>query len=122
MMKFFRKYNKHLLAVFASLLLVIWLGADALQSLLSPDIGGDAYGKAYGQTITNNDLSVARNTTDMLSSLGIPWTKPWILDPRNLLYDQQEPLSDLEWLLLSMDARRRGITVTPPGIQNFKQS
>jgi len=121
MMKFFRKYNKHLLAVFASLLLVIWLGADALQSLLSPDIGGDTYGKAYGQTITNNDLRAAQSTTDMLSSLGIPWTKPWVLDPRNLLYDQHEPLSDLEWLLLSMDAQRRGVTVTRAGIENFKQ-
>ena len=27
MMKFFRKYNKHLLAVFMALLLVVWLGA-----------------------------------------------------------------------------------------------
>ncbi len=36
MMKFFRKYNKVLLAVFMALLMIVFVGGSALQSLLAP--------------------------------------------------------------------------------------
>ena len=65
MMKFFRKYNKALLAVFMVLLMVVFLGGSALDTLLSPSGDRVVATSAVG-TISFVDQRMAEDTRSIL--------------------------------------------------------
>ena len=48
MMKFFRKHNKKLLAVFMTLLMIVFVGGSALQGLLTPRANRVVANSKYG--------------------------------------------------------------------------
>jgi len=94
MMKFFRKHNKTLLAVFMVLLMVVFVGGSALQSLLQPHsnvlIGQSRFGP-----IKTLDGVRAQNSTKILEGLGINWS---------LLGGGRPPLQQIDWVLLTREA------------------
>ncbi len=110
MMKFFRKYNKHLLAVFMALLLVIWLGGTALEELVKTDYGSDVVATARTGAITHNDQQLAEYESNLLARyLGISWQNEW--GSRGATSEEQLGLVD--WILLTREAKKLGVEVTP---------
>jgi len=135
MMKFFRKYMKHLLAVFMALLLVVWLGGQALRSVFQNRhmMAGQQRGVAFGQPVRFGDLESADTDTQLLSMMGIAWQMPWLdtirmmglQDPQVLqtfvLAIRAEPLDELEWYMLDAAARHAGIYVPDEAVERFKR-
>lgn len=108
MMKFFRKYNKHLLAVFMSLLLVIWLGGSALTSMVRRDPGKSVIGTAISGPITQGDFARVQNDASLLAQLGISWRQAF----RNPNAASNDQIDTLEWILLEREAKRMGLRVS----------
>ena len=75
MIKFFRKYNKTLLAVFMVLLMVVFLGGSAMESLLTPNVDR-VLGSSRWIEITSARHGDAEQTGDILLGLGLPWQRP----------------------------------------------
>lgn len=102
MMKFFRKHNKKLLSVFMVLLMIVFLGGSALDTLLQPS--GDrtvATTRILGP-VTYRDQQAAQSTTRILTAFGIPeWQRPVPGIP--------EPLGLVDWILLAREAKRLGV-------------
>jgi hypothetical protein len=101
MMKFFRKYNKQLLAVFMAFLMVVFIGGSALDSLLRPEtdfvIGESKYGP-----VRNSDQQQTKNSvTDLLNMMGRDWQRPFSM--------AAEPLGLVDWILLVREAEALGI-------------
>ncbi len=113
MMKFFRKYNKHLLAVFMAGLLVFWLGGPALEALVKPDLGKDVVGtsKKYG-VILAADRSRARSQEELRLALPggqrLSWGQWKIAGAK-----PGEQIDVIEWILLEREAEHYGIHVSP---------
>ncbi len=116
MIKFMRKHNKKLLAIFASGLLVVWLGSSALQEMFRPDTGEEAAGQAFGQEFSGQELSQAHVRTEVLSSMGVFWNQPWGGGVYRLPI---KPIDRLTWFLLDLEARRSGIEVPEREVQRF---
>jgi len=113
MMKFFRKYNKHLLAVFMALLLIIWLGGSAIEDMMSTRTGNRVLGTAATGPITESDYAQAERETQLLGEIGLSW-QMW--QPRfapMFTPKADERLGYVEWILLKREAARFGVTVTP---------
>ncbi len=106
MIKFFRKYNKQLLAIITALLMLSFIGGVALESLLSPSPGRQVFGSAFGAPLTQSDLNVISSETRLLSALGLPWRTPWGLE-RSMT--AMPPLDELHYLLLLRETLHRGI-------------
>jgi len=143
MMKFFRKHTKKLLAIFMSLLLVVWLGGAALRSWLAPEASeGDVpIAEAFGETVLRKDTFAAGREAEMLSSLGLAWQAAWSYPLTRLTFgrtqpdaDQlrgflmryerhvrHEPLDKLEWYMLTTEARRNRVYVSPEAVTEFKE-
>ncbi len=104
MIKFFRKYNKVLLAVVTGLLMIVFLGGTALTALVSPSPEGAVIAHAYNKKITQGDQQNITGQTNILSRLGpmFQWNRPWGFD------FQLPPLSELDYLLLIKEAERNG--------------
>lgn len=127
-MKFFRKYMKHMLAIFMALLLIVWLGGDALTNLIARrQARGDfEVFQAYGQPVEAADLVVMNNHEQIGSSLmGRAWHVPWAGILRRMVDDQQlwqyrDRLSDHEWYLLDLEARRNGVHVSQNEINELR--
>ncbi len=100
MMKFFRKYNKHLLAVFMAFLMVVFVGGSALQGLLTPSGNQTVATSRFGK-ITSGDLQQADMATNLLTSMGLPWQQPTGLST--------QPLELIDWILLVHEAKSLGI-------------
>ncbi len=98
MMKFFRKYNKHLLAVFMTLLMVVFIGGSALQSMLTPTGNRTVAQSTFGP-ITENDQRRATSTTDILERMGYNWRRP---------YGGAGDLETIDWILLTREAGELG--------------
>jgi len=142
MMKFFRKYTKHLLAVFMALLLVIWLAGDALQSLLVNRGAQDKSerGTLDGRTITQEDAAPVFQQLDVLSTpelRGVTnWKMVWLSafdelgigDDRGGIYQYHfgilrsrgDVLDEDEWFLLVTEARRNNMFVPNEAVEEFK--
>lgn len=101
MMKFFRKYNKHLLAVFMVLLMIVFLGGSALYELATPSLDRTVATSRLGD-ITLLDQNAADATTQLLQKLGHDWSRPWpgVFDP----------ISPIEWILLNREAEEFGLS------------
>jgi hypothetical protein len=106
MNKFLRKHNKTILAVAMTLLLIVWLGGSALQSMFAPDTAKRQIAATAIGEIVERDQLLANFETDLLQNLGIPWSTPW-LDPTVRV--STEPLGIIEWILLTREAERDGI-------------
>ena len=100
MMKFFRKYNKQLLAVFMVLLMVVFVGGSALQSLFTPTNDRVVAHSRVGD-ISMADQAHARYTTGILNRLGMDWQNP--------LGRMGEPLTEMDWILLTREAKKAGM-------------
>lgn len=135
MMKFFRKYTKHLLAVFMALLLVIWLGGEALTSAINRDrdFSKTVVGHVFGKEVKQAEFARIHNQSEIGSSLiGETWNYPWAtLVGRmvgnsqyvNFIIGQvrQTPLEMEDWYLLDAEARRNGVHVMQDAINQLKQ-
>ncbi len=136
MMKWMRKHKKHMLAVFASALLVVWLGGTALEQMLRPNPLKARFGTAYGQSLTGADLQALQSKLTILERMGIPWRLPWRnpwvfgqlslpaqmqMDP--LMLAGARPLDResgmVQWWLLDQEAQRMGITVSNDEVKEF---
>ncbi len=104
MMKFFRKHNKKLRAVFMVALMVVFLGGSALDSLLQPSSDRVIATSRVGE-ISFRDLRIAENTTDILSRIGLNWKRPF--------GGMTEPLDTPDWVLLTREAEAIGMDAAP---------
>ncbi len=128
MMKFFRKYNKHMLAVFMALLLIVWLADDAIRRILQPDDSSFKVASVYGREIRQRDMLPVFNATSILDSLYpyVIWRMPWYASMRDLdvtpgaVTFNREPLNEMEWYMLVAEARRQGIPAPPGEIERIK--
>ena len=102
MMKFFRKHNKKLLAVFMALLLVVWLGGSALTSMLQVDAGGEVLATTDLGDITAGDVNHANNLTELLGRAGISWES-------ELGMRAAGTLMPADWVLLTREAKALGV-------------
>lgn len=95
MLKFFRKYNKTLLALFMVLLMVVWLGGQALDNFLRPNMDVLVAHSKVGD-IGTLDQQAADSTTRLLTSMQVDWQKP--------VLGTLKPLDLVDWILLTREA------------------
>jgi len=105
MMKFFRKHNRKLLAIFMALLLIVWLGGSALQALFTPDRNKILLATTRLGDIVEADRAHASFTTDLLRTIGINWSTLG-RDPRSW---RGQPLELFDWILLTREAQAMGV-------------
>lgn len=127
MMKFFRKYNKHLLAVFMALLLVVWLADEAIRNILRPDEMKRVVATAFGSEIKQRDLLPTYSATGILTALGLPWQQMLRISASDLGVPPnaamgRELLTEREWYMLVHEARRQNIAVPPGAIMRLKEN
>jgi len=126
-MKFFRKYNKHLLAGFMALLLVAWLAGDALPRLLSPDENAKVFAKAFGKDLRIRDMAPTYTEAQILNELNIRWQMSWAFSLQDLGVNpylarlDREPITEQEWYMLVGWAKREGVEVPPAEVQAIKK-
>jgi hypothetical protein len=111
MIKFFRKHNKQLLAIFTVLLMIAFVGGTALTSMMQPNQSGTVLFHAFGKPVTNGDLAAIERQTSILSGLGFPWNSPWGFRGR------AAPLGQSQYLLLLREAEERGMQ---PGLEQAR--
>ncbi|MBN1342045.1 MAG: hypothetical protein JXQ73_05155 [Phycisphaerae bacterium] len=116
MIKFMRKHNKKLLAVFASGLLVVWLGSSALEQMFRPESGNETAGVAFGEEFSRNDLARAHTRVEVLEGLGFPWNRPWQTGRFTLPI---EPIDLVTWYLLDLEARHEGMVIPRNEVDGF---
>ncbi|MEM1211268.1 MAG: hypothetical protein AAGI68_03115 [Planctomycetota bacterium] len=123
MLKFFRKYNKLILVIGASLLMVAFLIQPVL-SIFLPDPRNQPVAEAHGQTLTVSDLRSASLELDVLRDLGV--RSPFFPEADRALAEQgvRLPLLDDEedWLLLLSNAEALGIVAGPTQVGAFYQA
>jgi hypothetical protein len=99
-LKLFRKYNHVLLMVFMSLLLVAFLVPEAVQGCNRSQMQNEPVGQAFGGTIFQHDL---RQADSDLSIVGTMMGR--------------RPFPPLDFYLLSEEAARLGVRVSPDSIR-----
>ena len=100
MMKFFRKHNKKLLAVFGVLLMLVFVAGGALDDLLQA--GGDAVvAKTNLGSISYTDQELANGLTSILAAIGLDWQRPFPTF--------NEPLDTIDWIILAREAEQLGM-------------
>ena len=113
-MKFFRKHNKKLLAVFMALLLVVWLGGSALESMLSPNPQSRVVATTRYGELSGADHAHALRVTNILERLRLPWSAP-----AGFSSGQTEPLSLFEWMVLTREAVALGFEPKPEEAEEY---
>lgn len=116
MIKFMRKHNKKLLAIFASGLLVVWLGSSALEQMFRPDMGDEVVGTAFGQEFDRNDFRMSTVRTSVLEGMRVPWSMPWAMGRLQLPI---RPIDPLTWHLLDIEAQRTGVEIPRAEAERF---
>jgi len=109
MMKFFRKHNKKLLAIFMVLLMIVFIGGSALESLMSPSFNQLLAQSNLGP-VTSLDRQIADGTTSLLSWMGIDWQRP--------MGRGDESLELVDWILLTREAERLGLGSNTARVQS----
>lgn len=97
MMKFFRKYNKQLLAVFMVALMVVFIGGSALQTLMTPKSNPVVARSNYGP-VTLGDQQAANERTQLLEFMGFDWRHP--------VGGSSKPIESVDWILLRREAEK----------------
>jgi len=111
MIKFLRKHQKKMLAVFMAGLLVIWLGGTALTSMFNVGPERTVVARTALGKITYRDQSSAKFFTDLIDYAGGDWRHP--------LFRQGSPITLTDWIVLSREAERLG---TQPGNASLQRS
>ena len=101
-MKFFRKHNKKLLAIFMAFLMIVFVGGSALESLFSIDPGKTAGFDSDLGPITGNDVGRANLTTSILEGMFQNWREPFGA------LNTSDKIEQIDWVLLQREARRLG--------------
>ncbi len=109
MMKFFRKYNKQLLAFFMVGLMVVFVGGSALQGLLTPETNPVVAQSKYGP-ITYMDQQAANAQGNLLESLGLDWRHPAGWTPK--------PIESIDWILLRREAEQLGVDASQASVRS----
>ncbi len=102
MMKFFRKHNKKLIAIFMSLLMIVFVGGVGLERMLTPGRNQVVADSALGP-ISLFDQGYAQETTGILEALNQNWRQPAGV--------ASTPITETDWVLLIREAEKLG---TPP--------
>lgn len=97
MIKFFRKYNKRILAIIVVGLMIVFLGGDALQFMLTPNPSAIVIGEAFGRPITQADYATVENQIKILRNLRI-WGQV------------MPPVEELDYLLLVREGQHEGLS------------
>jgi len=118
MIKFFRKHNRKLLAIFMALLLIVWLGGSALTALLSPSTEHQALATTRYGVIEDADRSLANFETGLLDRLGIRWRTPWVFT-RGV---NHQPLGLMEWIMLTKESQQWGMMPRQIEVDSFLSS
>lgn len=103
MMKFFRKHNKKLLAVFMALLVIVWVGGSALEEMLAGNRDSILIATSKLGDIGEGDRVRASAEVRILESMGISWQRV------GAAYARVEPLGIIEWVILTREAERCGM-------------
>ena len=108
MMKFFRKHNKKLLAVFMVLLMVVFVGGSALTYIATPSLDRKVANSKYGP-ITELDIAIAKQTTTLLTNSGYVFDgKQPMVNLRQGAPVTNTPLTLKDWVLLVREAEALG--------------
>lgn len=116
MMKFFRKYNKILLAVFMTLLMIVFVAAQAFESFLAPNPGAvTAWSSTLGP-ITHGemqDYAARLNVASRLVSDRLGNPMPWqfrLIGPQEAQAAGFMPtdISPMDMILLNREAEKLG--------------
>jgi len=108
MMKFFRKHNKKLLAIFMAGLMIVFIGGSALQGLLTPQTNPVVANSNYGP-VTLLDQKYANDQTNLLDMMGLDWRRP--------VPGGTNALETVDWIMLRREAKALGAEVTPAAIR-----
>ncbi|MEZ6190903.1 MAG: hypothetical protein R3C45_06375 [Phycisphaerales bacterium] len=103
LLKFFRKYNKWILGVGGSLLMIVFL-IQPVMSMFQPDIDGQVRGTFDGGELTLGDIKSATGDLSVLRQFGL------LLDT-----DPDEPSGNrdpIRWALILKDAQRLGLNAS----------
>lgn len=100
MMKFFRKYNKYLLAVFMVLLMIVFVAGDALNRLAAPS-GNRTVAESRLGPITYADQAAVSSSTNILDFMGLDWQRPVVFSPKTLEL--------IDWILVTREAAKLGL-------------
>lgn len=109
MMKFFRKYNKQMLAVMMVALMVVFIGGSALQSLMTPQSNSVVAHSKFGP-ITQVDQQSANEATRLLEAMGLNWKQPFGA--------ASDPIEPVDWILLLREAKVLGTDVGPDAVRS----
>jgi hypothetical protein len=119
MMKWFRKHNKKLLAVFASGLLVVWLGGTALQQTFSRDPGKEVRAEVFGEKVRMRSWRTNLAKVSILQGLGLPWQMVAFQMIPGDYYSGAPEIDTYDWLCLSREAKRMGIQISRQQVEQF---
>ena len=108
MMKFFRKHNKKLLAIFMVGLMIVFIGGSALQGLLTPQTNPVVANSNYGP-VTLLDQKSANDQTNLLEMMGLDWRRP--------VPGGTKALETVDWIMLRREAKALGAEVTPAAVR-----
>ena len=100
MLKYFRKYNKWILAVGGALLMVVFL---IPQALFTPSAGDFPVGEINGEEVSNADVQGAAAEIQALQSIPV--------------LGSAVPADPLHWLLTVHEARRLGLSASSAEVQ-----
>lgn len=100
MMKLFRKYNREILAGLVVFLMIVFLGGDALQRMMTPNRNVLVAESKVGP-IHQSDQDRAQHVTRILQAFQLPWDRP--------APGANEPLTSTDWILLTRESERLGL-------------
>lgn len=112
MMKWLRAHTKQIMVVVVLLAMLSFVGGSALVEILAPDPAKSVFGKAFGQDITQGDLSFARQDVevlDRLSPVQSPYPQIWQFGNKATRLEH--------WYLLYLEAERAGVEVSDQEIE-----
>ncbi|MCH7884380.1 MAG: flagellar basal body P-ring formation protein FlgA [Planctomycetes bacterium] len=113
MMKFFRKYNKQLLAVFMTLLMIVFMGGAALEGMFNPS-GNRVVARSRLGDITEYDQQLVARATRPMEIMGIDW--------RRLFGGAGKALQEVDWILLVREAEEFGTRAGESSARNWFQT
>ena len=115
MMKWLRKYNKQIMGVAASFLLVVWLGGEALRSAGRRNMDNEVIGRCKWGPITQGDHKLADFESNLQRSVGLNWQANWGRVAG-------KPLTTVDWILLNREADHQGIHVTQRDVRRVARA
>jgi len=112
-LKFFRKYNKYILGLGGSLLMIVFL-IQPVMSMFTADPMSFVTGRYEGGEITRRDLASANSQQMVLGRFGLILDR----DPD----EQNDSSSSLRWALILKDAQRLGLSASTLEIESLRNA